>query len=139
MPFTAGKNQVFWLDNAAGTLVNLSTFVTDVDFPREADAEEVTTLGQGAKVYVVTLTDATISFNGKWDGAASAVDEVLAGILGHATSKTFEYGPGGSTGGAVKYTGEAWLTKYQTKGAVGGVVEFSGELQCSGTITRTTW
>lgn len=140
MAFEAGKGQVFKIDNSAGTLTDISASLTDVSFPREADAEEVTTLGKNAKVYKVTLTDATLTVEGKWDGdGASSVDAVLSGILGLDASKTFEYGPGGSANGDVKYTGECFLMSYETSGSVGGVVEFSAEFQCSDTITRTVY
>lgn len=140
MSFEPGKGQKFLIDNAAGTPTDISAFLTDVGFPREVDTEEVTTLGKNAKVYIVTLTDSTISIEGKWDGAgASAVDTVLSGILGQAATVSFEYGPGGSTTGDIKYSGEAILTSYEPSGSVGGAVEFSAEFQCSDTVTRSTY
>lgn len=139
MGFEAGKGQVFKVDNSAGTLTDISAFLTDVGFPREVDTEEVTTLGKNAKVYIVTLTDSTISIEGKWDGAAAAVDVTLSGILGQAATVSFEYGPGGSTTGDVKYTGEAILTSYEPSGSVGGSVEFSAEFQVSDAVTRSLY
>lgn len=140
MAFEAGKSQVFWIDNSAGTLTNISTFLTDVAFPREVDVEETTTLGKNAKVYKVTLSDATVTVEGKWDGAgASSVDAVLGGIFGQDATVTFEYGPGGGSTGDVKYTGECILTSYEPSGSVGGVVEFTAEFQCSDTVTRSTY
>lgn len=140
MGFEAGKGQVFKVDNAAGTLVDLSSFLTDVSFPREVDTEETTTFGKNAKTYKVTLTDSTITIEGKWDGAsASTPDTVLAGIFGQDATVTFEYGPGGSAASDIKYTGEAILTSYEPSGSVGGVVEFSAEFQCSDTVTRGVW
>lgn len=139
MAFEPGKGQVFKVDNSAGTLTDISAYLTDVGFPREVDTEEVTTLGKNAKVYLVTLSDGTISLEGKWDGAALALDAILSGILGQAATVSFEYGPGGSSTGDVKYTGEAILTSYEPSGSVGGAVEFSAELQCSDTVTRSTY
>ena len=136
MAFEPGKGQVFKIDNAAGSLQDVSTYLTDIDFPEEADTEETTTLGKNAKTYLVTLTDATISVEGKWDATA---DAIFAGIVGHATTKTFEYGPQGGTAGKVRYTGECICTKYQLKGSVGGVEEFTAEFQCSDTVTRDTY
>lgn len=139
MPFSAGKNFVFKIDNVAGTLVDITSFLQELDFPREVDTDDVTTAGKNAKVYLPTLSDATISGEGKWDGAASAEDQVLSGILGASVSSTFEYGPGGAGAGAVKYTGECWLTKYEVSGAVGGTMGFSVEFQCTDSVVRTTW
>lgn len=136
MVFVAGKSQKFSIDNAAGALQDISTYCTDVDFPQEVDTEDTTTLGKNAKNYIVTLTDSTISIEGKWD---AALDAILAGIVGLAATRSFEYGPAGGASGAVKYTGECYCTKYQVKGSVSGADEFSAEFQVNDAVTRGTF
>lgn len=135
MAFEPGNLQYFRLDNAAGSLVDLSTYINTVGYPREVTALETTTLGKTAKTYIVGLSDGTVSIGGPWD---ATLDAHMAGILGVTASKTYEYGPQGSTAGEVKYTGEAILTSYEISGEVDGVVEWSGELQLTDTQTRTT-
>ena len=139
MAFTHGKNTVFKIDNSGGTLTDISAYVDNVDFPQAVETAETTTFGSSAKTYIVGLKDSTISISGKWDGAASAVDVTLSGILGQSASVTFEYGPAGSTAGNVKYTGEALLTNYSVSAPVGDVVTFSGDFQVTGAVTRTTF
>jgi len=139
MAFTHGKNTVFKIDNSGGTLTDISAYVDNVDFPQTVETAETTTFGSSAKTYIVGLKDSTISISGKWDGAASAVDVTLSGILGQSASVTFEYGPAGSTAGNVKYTGEALLTNYSVSAPVGDVVTFSGDFQVTGAVTRTTF
>jgi hypothetical protein len=139
MPFVHGRTTYFRIDNAAGTLVDLSPFCDNVDFPQVVETAETTTFGDTSKDYIVGLRDATISIAGKWDGAVGTVDPTLAGILGLAASQTFEYGPSGSTVGNVRYTGECFCTSYQITGAVGDVVTFSAEFQVTGNVTRNTF
>jgi len=134
--FRHGKSTVFKVDNAAGSLTDISNTLTDVGFPQSVDTAETSTFGSSAKSYVVGLTDSTLSVSGNFD---ATVDAHLAGILGQSASVSFEYGPEGSTAGFVKYTGEALMTSYEKSGAIGDVVSYSAEFQVTGAITRGTY
>ena len=134
--FRHGKNSVFKLDNSAGTLTDISNVLNNVSMPREIETVETTSFGSSYRTYVVGFQNATISIEGTWD---ATVDAHLAGILGQDATVSFEYGPEGSTSTYIKYSGEAYVTSYETSGAVGEVVTFSAELQVSGAITRGTW
>ena len=134
--FRHGKSTVFKVDNAAGTLTDISNTLTDVGFPQSVDTAETSTFGSSAKSYVVGLTDSTLSISGNFD---ATVDAHLAAVLGQAATLSFEYGPEGSTAGFVKYTGECILTSYEKSGAIGDVVSYSAEFQVSGAITRGTY
>jgi len=134
--FRHGKSTVFKVDNAAGTLTDISNTLTDVGFPQSVDTAETSTFGSSAKSYVVGLTDSTLSVSGNFD---ATVDAHLAAILGQSASVSFEYGPEGSTAGYVKYTGEALMTSYEKSGAIGDVVSYSAEFQVTGAITRGTY
>lgn len=131
--FRHGKNTVFKLDNAGGTLTDISTVLNSVSFPRETEILETTSFGSSYRTYVVGFQNATISIEGSYD---ATVDAHLAGVLGQDATLSFEYGPEGSTAGQVKYTGEAYLTSFETSGGVGDIVSFSAELQVSGAVTR---
>ena len=134
--FRHGKSTVFKVDNAAGTLTDISNTLTDVSFPQTIETAETTSFGSSAKTYIVGLSDSTVSASGNFD---ATVDAHLAGIAGQAATVSFEYGPEGSTAGQVKYTGEAILTSYEKSGAVGDVVTYSAEFQVTGAVTRGTW
>ena len=138
MAFVHGKSAVFKLDNSSGTLVDYSTYLDNVGFPRSVDTAETTTFGVAgsAKTYIVGLSDATVSLSGLFDSAA---DATLAGVLGQAATISFEYGPAGSTTGLIKYSGEAIMKSYQVTAAVGDSVKASVELQVTGAVTRGTW
>lgn len=138
MAFVHGKSAVFKLDDSGGTLRDLSAYLNDVSFPRDVETAETTTFGVSgsAKTYIVGLSDATISISGLFDATA---DGYLAGVVGASATLSFEYGPAGSTGGNVKYTGECILTSYEVSASVGDSVQASADFQVTGAITRTTW
>jgi hypothetical protein len=138
MAFRHGKNASFKLDNNAGTLTDISTYLDEVSLPRSIETAETTTFGvaSGAKTYVTGLNDSTISIGGKWD---SVVDALLAGIVGRDDTVSFEYGPEGTAATRIKYTGEAILTSFEVGSPVGDIVTFSADLQISGPVTRGTF
>ena len=138
MAFAHGKSGFFSLDDSGGSVRDLSSYLNDLSFPRDAEVAETTTFGVtgSAKTYIVGLIDATISISGLFDATA---DGYLAGVVGHASSLSFVYGPAGNTGGFVKYTGECFLTSYEVSTAVGDAVQASASLQVTGAITRTTF
>lgn len=143
MPFVHGKSTVFKLDNSAGTLVDLSSYLDDVGFPQSIDTGETTTFGVagGSKTYIVGLNDRTISLSGKWDATLDAhfAAVIAAQAAGTQASASFEFGPAGSAQGAVKYSGEALVTSFEVSNPVADVVTFSAELQVTGQVTRGTW
>jgi len=135
MAFVHGKDSVFKLDNSGGTLTDISSYVNNVDFPETADVSETTTLGADNKTYIAGLKDATISLSGLWDSTA---DAIFGAVVGQSATLSFEYSPEGTTGGNVKYEGEAILTSYAISSPVGDAVGYSADLQVSGAITRGT-
>lgn len=132
--FYHGKSTNFSLDDTGGTSRDLSDVLVSVDFPEVVETGETTAFGATFKSYIVGLRDATISVSGLWD---STVDGYIIGT--EPATRTFIFGPAGSTSGYVKYTGECILTNYSVSSPVGDVVTFSMDLQCTGGVTRTTF
>ncbi len=136
MAFVHGKSAVFKVDDSGGTLRDLSAYLEEVSFPRSIETAETTTFGNSAKTYITGLTDATISITGIFDSVA---DGYLAGVIGASATLSFEYGPAGSAGGTIKYSGECIMTSYEVSAPVGDKVSASAEFQVTGAITRGTW
>ena len=132
--FAHGKSTDFALDDTGGSSRNLSNTLTDVSFPQTIDTAETTAFGSTNKSYIVGLKDTTISVSGLWD---ATIDGYLSGT--EPASRSFIYGPAGSTGGNVKYTGEAIMTNYSVSNPVGDVVTYSVDLQVTGAVTRGTY
>lgn len=140
MAFYHGKGLAFKIDNSAGTLQVLTSYVDSVDLDSSVDVGETTTAGAEDKTYVSGAAEHDLSISGKWDDTASTgPDAVLAGLIGLEVSSSFEFGPAGSTSGKVKYLGECFLTGYTRSAPVGGVVTFTADFKITGAVTRTTW
>ena len=135
MAFVHGKSSAFKLDNASGSLTDISAFVNNVDFPETADVAETSVLGASNKTYIVGLKDATISLSGLFDATA---DAIFGAVVGQTATLSFEYSPEGTSSGKIKYTGECILTNYAMSSPVGDVVAYSADLQVSGAVTRGT-
>ena len=135
MAFVHGKDSVFKLDNASGSLTDISAFVNNVDFPETADVAETSVLGASNKTYLAGLKDANISLAGFFDATA---DAIFGAVIGQSATLSFEYSPEGTASGKIKYTGECILTNYALSSPVGDVVAYSGDLQVSGAVTRGT-
>ena len=133
-PFFHGKATTFSLDDTGGTSRDISDVLVSVDFPEIVETAETTAFGSTSKSYIVGLRDATISVSGIWD---ATVDGYIIGT--EPATRTFIFGPAGSTSGYVKYTGECILTNYSVSSPGGDVVTFSLDLQCTGGVTRTTF
>lgn len=131
--FRHGKAAVFKIDDSGGTLRDISNTLNSVSFPREAEVLETTSFGSSDRSYVVGFKNQTISIEGSFD---ATVDGYLAGGLGATDSLSFEYGPEGSTATYTKYTGECFLTSYETSAGVGDIVSYSAEFQITGAVTR---
>ena len=135
MAFVHGKDSVFKLDNASGSLTDISAFVNNVDFPETSDVAETSVLGASNKTYLVGLKDATIGLTGFFDATA---DAIFGAVIGQSATLSFEYSPEGTASGKIKYTGECILTNYELSSPVGDVVAYSADLQVSGAVTRGT-
>ena len=132
--FVHGKSTDFELDDTGGTSRSLANTLTSVDFPETIDTAETTAFGATSKSYIVGLRDATISVSGLWD---ATIDGYIIGT--EPATRTFIFGPAGSTGGNVKYTGECILTSYSISNPVADVVTYSLDLQVTGDVSRTTY
>ena len=131
--FRHGKAASFKVDNAAGSLTDISNTLNSVSFPREAETLETTSFGSSDRTYVVGFKNQTISIEGSFD---ATVDTHLAAILGQEATVSFEYGPEGTTATYTKYTGECLMTSYETSAGIGDIVSFSAEFQITGAVTR---
>jgi predicted secreted protein len=136
MAFVHGKDSVFKIDNAAGSLTNISVYVKDCSLAQSVDVPETSTFGDSAKTFITGLSSSTFSISGLFDPAANTV---LAGIVGASATKSFEYGPAGSAATSPKFTGEAILTSYSVSGDVADAVQFTAEFQITGAVTLGTY
>lgn len=139
--FSHGKATKIEVDNAAGTLVDISNVANSVEMPMPRDTAETSTFGSSAKTYVIGMNDSTVSISGLFD---STVDAMMAAVLdgqadGTIPSSTVVYGPQGGGTGKVKYTLEVIWTSYSVSTGTGDVASFSLEGQRTGATARGTY
>ena len=140
MPYVAGKIHGkaanFQITDSGGTLRDISGDVSEVQgIPATTEVAETTGLGATAKTYIPGLNDVKFSIKGQYnDTALSGSWTVLQGIRGLA-AKAFQFGPSGTTVGAVKITGNAILTDLKLTANLKDVVLFDATFQGSGDLT----
>ena len=134
--FRSGKNAYFSLTSATGGTINYSSGLDDASLNRVAQALKVTTFGDSDEVYIAGLRDATLKLSGHF---ASTYEEKLFALLGHSTTPQWVYGPESTSNTRRKYSGGGIVTDVSVGSPVGDKVAMSFSLQCSGTITATTF
>lgn len=141
MAFTHGKDAVFSLDDSGGTLRNIKIYLNSVSgLPGARALSEVTAFGDSGTKSIPSLANVQFSIGGHYDATASTgVATVLNGLRTATTTATFEYGPAGTATGALKITGECWLTEYTIDASVSDRVPIAATFQVDGIPTLTTY
>lgn len=141
MSFAHGKDAVFSLDDSGGTLRNIKIYLNSVSgLPGARALSEVTAFGDQGTKSLPGLANVQFSIGGHYDATASTgVATVLNGLRTTTTTATFEYGPAGNATGALKITGECWLTTYTIDATVSDRVPIAASFQVDGIPTLTTY
>jgi hypothetical protein len=134
----SGVKTSFWLDNAAGVLTDISTFLDGIDGSSDTDEIDGTTFQPAVSVPVKVIIPgfATKGFglSGKWTAAA---ETFFSGIEGRS-NLNYQYGPGGTAVGQTKITGLcSCLTYTGPQSSVDGVTTFSADLRVSSRVVGT--
>lgn len=158
--FRHGKSTGFLLENKLGSLVDISTYVREVTFPRTIDMPETTTFQSTAKTYVQGIADGKFSMSGLFDATGDALFSGLArsdGPPSTASADTygkgksygfvFKFAPEGVAVGRTLYVGRVFVSNYSVQGSVRDMVAaqidfvFSGQKAYTGDagpLVRTT-
>ncbi len=117
----SAKNAVIYIDNAAGSLQNVSADCNSFEIEQDAGALEITGFGEGSKNYIPGLPVQGITFNFLYNtSATSGATTILRGILNSGTSKTVTVVP---EVGASSFSGEFMLDSLTVKGAPDGSLD----------------
>lgn len=141
MAFKPGYLGHFSLDNAAGSLTNLSDYIDNVSVGQTVDQLEVSHFGTAAKKFIPGMTDGdTISVSGPYDVTLHThVTALKAAQAAGTASHSYQWGPGGSVASQAKVTGECLVAQYSLSTGVGGRAEYSLSLQITGAVTNGTF
>lgn len=139
--YVHGKGAKFSMDNAAGTLTDISDIVTEANISINIDTADTSHFGSSAKEYITGQNDGTSSVTGLFDRTrlamiTSVFTSLAAGTIG---SVTVELGPEGGASGATKISQEMILTSLEIGASIGDAVSVSFELQRTGATTFSTF
>lgn len=139
--FVHGKGAVFSIDDGGGALRDVTIDLTGVTgLPGARALSSVTAFGAQGEQSLPALANVTFSIAGFFDVTATVgIATVLNGIRLATVTSTFAYGPAGSATGALKITGECWMTAYTIDASVSAVVPIAATFQVEGVPTLTTY
>lgn len=148
MTVQAGKDAVFELDNAAGTLTDITEYLTEIGFPQEPEQLETTHIGSQEKSYIQGFIGAGISLGGHFDGDPDAIYDIIAtGVAASGSTgqkRTFRFWPHGknASGGVdathPRYIGESVILSHEVTTGAADIVGFTSNVRIDGTVTRET-
>lgn len=113
---------------------NLTPYFNSMSQNRTVGTAETTAFGSADRTYVVGMKEGTVSLEGMFDGTASAVDEILAGLMGSATGSTLSVLHGGTTVGRTCVMLVPNETSYEVSSPVDEIVATSAEFQANNEI-----
>ena len=120
------------VDNAAGTLTEISGSVNQASLQGTQDLLDSTTLNSSTKGNFPGLAGASLPISGFIN---TTTDGIFGPLVGNRTSiaKTFAFYHGEKW-----FTGEMYPVDVQITGSANDLVTFSANLTLDGTITRTS-
>lgn len=140
MAFKPGYLAYIGVDNAAGSIQNLSTYFDSVDYSFDIDSLDVSSFGSAHRSYISGMNGATFSLSGPYDVTAwSHFTGCIAAQNAGTASFSVDYGPAGSVSGQARVRQEVIVTNVSPPSSVGGRVEFSVSLQATGAGTLGTF
>ena len=137
--FKVSGNTIVRIDNNAGTLVTLSSYIDTIGaLGKEVQSLDVTSFADSAERIIAGIeASQEVSISGAWDDTATTgPDAVLAVLPG--TIGTIEFYPKGTASGSRKISGEFLCLYYKPRGEVKGRVEYEASFKLDGTISIGT-
>lgn len=136
MAASHGKEALFKI-TSGGTSRDISSYLDSTGLAREIEQAETSGLGTDDKSFIPGMAGATIPLSGFFDPTTDGYIETIRANAA-AGGTAWEFYPAGSASDLVKYSGSAYVAKYDIETGVDGVGKISGELQVTGAITRAT-
>jgi len=140
MPNKIYKDMRIKVDGAAGTLVDITSYLSSASLRAVQDTIEDTSLADDERSYLFGLAGASIPLAGMVN---TTTDAIFGPLIGNRTTvtKTIEYRayPTNTTGNIGRfYNGEALVTAVEYSGSVNSLQTFSAEATFDGAVNRTS-
>lgn len=132
---------MFSLDDSGGTLRSVKIYLNSVSgLPGARALSEVTAFGDAGTKSIPSLANVQFSIGGHYDATATTgISTVLNGLRTATATSSFEYGPAGSTTGALKVLGECWMTELTYDATVSDRVPVAASFQVDGIPTLSAY
>jgi hypothetical protein len=130
---TGGKVE---FDNAGGTLVDMSAYVTEIStVDKEALEEDVTYIGAGTEQHAAVGISraAEITLSGPYDDTATTGPDAIFNAVGNTTTRTLKITWGGTKTTSV----ETVIKSYKRVAKKGALTGYEVVLVPTGTVTET--
>lgn len=133
MANTIFKDMTIKVDNAAGTLTDITSFLSSASIRSVQDTIEDTSMADEEKSYLFGQAGATMPLSGMVN---STTDGIFGTLIGNRTTatKTFQYT---AYSGRV-YRGEVLVTSVEYSGSTNSLQTFSADAVFDGVMTRTS-
>lgn len=129
-----GKDAVFKIDNSAGSLTDMTAFVTSVSHGRTGETHDITTFGNSWREFLAGLKDGgEVTIEGNFDAASGASHDVFKATV--AETRSVEILPLGSGTGDPLIQFESIGTNYGFSPAVDDKISFTCTVKVTGAIT----
>lgn len=128
------KDVIIKVDNAAGSLTDITAYLSSGSIRHVQDTIEDTGMGDDERQYLFGLAGASFPLAGMVN---STTDGIWGPLIGNRTTvtKTFQYDNGAASG---VYRGEFLVTSTEYSGSTNSLQTFSVEATLDGAITRTS-
>lgn len=126
------KGCTFSIDNTAGTLTAITSWINQSAVESAMEILDDSSLADDEYSYVSGMAGATIPFNG-W--VNTTTEGIFGPLIGNNTSVTKTV----SVYNGIRYqTGEVWVNDLKWSGNVGELQVYSGTMTFDGAVTRTS-
>ena len=134
MANTIYKDITIKVDNAAGSLTDITSYLSSGAIRAVQDLIEDTSMADDERQYLTGLAGSTFPIAGMVN---STTDGIFGPLIGNRTTalKTIQYDSGTPSG---VYRGEAFFGSVEYSGSTNSLQTFSGEGTIDGAITRTS-
>lgn len=125
------------IDNSSAALVDLSSYIHEIDIGFPIDMHDITTLGladHASQPGLLGGDDITVRFY-----YHATPEAQLASLLGLASSSTIQFAPEGTATGKLKISVEAFLKSFKPGIKVADMDGIEAVFQKTGPVTRGTF
>jgi len=140
MPGSHGKALFFSLDNSTPAVKDISADVEEVDgLPGEVELAKYAGGGSSGYSHIPGLFNCEFTVKAVFNDTADKAWDVVKGYLADAATRSFVYGPKGSSNGYPKFSGECWIRSIALPGKTTDMNRFTATLVVDGVVTIGTF